>query len=207
MTHAQIHIQAFVEAPFHSSDRPWPWPVAERNSSSILLVPGTITDLEVGGVFAQLAKYNRIDGGVSSDVLDRIVAAENLLLPGGLQVASSTGQTIEPGCCYGLETWRDWPRFLQTGQSPWLGHDPSPRLEWIGDTVRVWSDGGMDPVPDAFWIDIDRLTFERELAEVQRDLVAFLKRIEQWAGNLGFPAPERLSAKFDQSFHITEEQA
>jgi hypothetical protein len=63
----------------------------------------------------------------------------------------------------------------------------------------------MDPVPNAFCIDIDRLAFERELSGVHQDLVAFLNRIEECAGALGFSAPPQLSSKFDQSFRITHE--
>ncbi|KAF3883832.1 MULTISPECIES: hypothetical protein [Nostocales] len=121
---------------------------------------------------------------------------------GGLQVRTATDKVINPSCCCGLETWRDWLRFVKKGQSPWLGHDPSPWVEKVGGLVRVWSDKGAK----AFHIDFEQSKFEAELSKVQQDLNALLERSEDWASREGCSEPSKLSGKFDECFNISRWQ-
>jgi hypothetical protein len=44
---------------------------------------------------------------------------------------------IGPSCCCGLEGWKAWLDILTTGQSPWMGHDPAPFVELLGEQVCV----------------------------------------------------------------------
>ncbi|WP_156313234.1 hypothetical protein [Micromonospora sp. HK10] len=44
--------------------------------------------------------------------------------------------SVTPGCCAGLEDWREWTSVLDGGQ-PWLGHDPGPEVEVRGALIRV----------------------------------------------------------------------
>jgi hypothetical protein len=131
---------------------------------------------------------------------------EYLYLSGSLQVCKGDS-TISPGCCSYLRDWREWLAFLPTGNSPWLGHDPSPWLELIDDKiVRIWWDNESNKWGESnFWIDIDRELFKLELLKVQQDLTEFLVRLESWAKTLGFPEPKRLSAKFDRCFSISQD--
>ena len=118
----------------------------------------------------------------------RLEALQTLVLPGGLQVRSDN-KVISPGCCCGLETWRDWLRFLKTGAYPWLGHDPSPSVEKVGGLIRVWSDKKSrrtDKKVKVFYIDFEQSKFEEELSKVQQDLKEFLTRIEVWVDSVGF---------------------
>jgi hypothetical protein len=88
-------------------------------------------------VFAQLAMYNQIDRSGSRDkILQDLIVAKRLILAGVIQ-AVCEGQVITLGCCCGLENWCEWQNFLESGETPWLGHDPSPWLERIGDVVRI----------------------------------------------------------------------
>jgi len=163
-----------------------------------------MTNQRVGTVLGQLVSYNRIDLQADAHaVLDELIHRESLILPGGLLIRGPDGRWIGPGCCCGLEGWREWLDFLKTGHSPWLGHDPSPWLEIREDQIRVWSDGGVDPAPEVFHIDMDRQAFERELHNVQHEFIAFLDRVRQWAQGIGFSDADALSAMLDGSFSIT----
>ncbi len=72
--------------------------------------------------------------------------------------------------------------------------------------VRVWCDNETNKWEEPnFFIDIDRELFEGELFNVQQELMEFLLRLESWAKKLGFPEPERLSAKFDRCFSISQD--
>lgn len=203
------HLQAVVEASFYEGNPLCPWLIADSQAFSFIRLSGKMTDREVGLVFAQLVQYNHLESqGDTNNVLHRVIQAQTLILPGGLQVKAAADKVINPGCCCGLETWRDWLRFAKTGASPWLGHDPSPWVEKVGGLVRVWSDEKSRKIShkkgvNIFHIDFEQSKFEADLSKVQQDLSAFLVRSKAWAGRVGFAEPSKLSRKFDECFHIS----
>jgi hypothetical protein len=192
-----------VEAPWFEVAPPWPWPVADHQACSFVRLSGEMTGAEGGSVMAQLVTYNQIEAEPTVEgLLLGAIAAESLLLPGGVQ-ASIGEREINPGCCCGLEEWREWRECLDTAQSPWMGHDPAPRIEWAGQAVQVWSDGGLGPTTDAFAIEFEQGRFAAELDRVERDLRGFLAVIADWARKAGFSDPLALCCKLDTCFRIT----
>ena len=99
---------------------------------------------------------------------------------------------------------RAWWECLESGGSPWMGHDPAPRVEWAGEVVRVWSDGSIGVAPDAFAIELGRGRLVAELGRVERELRAFLLLVERWAQTIGFPDSLPLCRKLDTCFQIAE---
>ena len=193
------HIQAVVEVMMDKGDSLCPWPVADCKKLWSIRLSGKTTDLEVGLIFAQLVNSNRLENeGDANNLLHQVLQSYTLILPGGLQVRSAD-KVIDPGCCCGLEMWRNWSRFLKTGQSPWLGHDPSPWIEKRKNLICVWS----DRKGKIFHIDFELSKFKAELNKVQQDLSGFLARIEEWADRVGFPEPSKLSRKFDECFYVS----
>jgi hypothetical protein len=160
-----------------------------------------MTAADIGLVFARLIDYNHIEGHDIGALQAGIIAAESLILPGGLQT-SLGDQEINPSCCCGLECWREWERVLEGG-SPWLGHDPAPWVELSGDVVRIWSDGGLDEAPDAFSIALERPHFQAELDRAAQELRAFLERAAAWARTAGFSDANALCRKLDTCFAIS----
>ncbi|MDV3349318.1 hypothetical protein QGP82_11495 [Leptothoe sp. LEGE 181152] len=197
-----IQMQAVIEAPYYEGEFLCPWPVPYFKPFSLIHLCGKMTYLEIGLVFAQLAEYNQIklENGKQA-VLEQILEAESLVLPGGIQIVSKK-KVISPSCCCGLETWREWIDFLKTGNSPWLGHDPSPWVESQGNVIRVWSDGGIEPTTNASYIDVLRPYFKRALMLVEQELQAFLFSIKSWAQDIGFTGSNELFQKFDDCFKI-----
>jgi hypothetical protein len=192
-----------VAAPWFEGTPPWPWPIADREAYVLIRLSGGMTGAEVGSILAQLVAYNQVAAEPTvEELLSGAIAADGLLLPGGLQ-ATAGARKISPGCCCGLEGWREWGTCLESGQSPWLGHDPAPRIEWAGALVRVWSDGGLDPVADAFAIEFERDQFVAELGYVERALQGFLRLVADWAQVVGFSDPAALCRKLDACFRIT----
>lgn len=203
-----IQMQAVIEAPYYEGEFFCPWKIPEFQPFSMIRLYGEMTYPEIGLIFAQLAQYNQIElSGDKQSVLKQLLEAENLVLPGGIQVVCESQNTISPSCCCGLETWREWIDFLKTGKSPWLGHDPSPWVEMQGDVIRIWSDGGIEPVCNAFHINVSRAHFAKTLILVERDLQAFLFCIESWAQEIGFVESSKLSQKFDECFNIGKKYA
>jgi len=133
-------LQAVVEAPFYEDAPLFPWAIANHKPFSPISLHGDMTHEEVGLIFSQLVNYNGLESqGNVNKVLHQVLESEALILPGGIQAKKGAAQVISPSCCCGLESWRDWWDFLKTGQSPWLGHDPSPWIEIADGVIRVWS--------------------------------------------------------------------
>lgn len=120
------------------------WPVSEASEGRLLRLCGDLSSRQVGTAMAVLTRYNlrprkRGESQAADGVgqLRRLLAAECVVAPGGLRIRDTvTGVTVAPGCCVGLENWRDWLGLLDGGE-PWLGHDTEPRVEHAGSVIRA----------------------------------------------------------------------
>jgi hypothetical protein len=198
-----FQLQAVIEFDSVEAESACPWELSEIDELSWIRLSAEMTQPEIGAFFAQLAGYNQIDRSQSRDaILAEIIAADSLALAGGIQ-AVFEDQVILPSCCCDLESWREWQDFLQTGETPWLGHDPSPWLEQVGDVIRIWSDGGLgDSMKNAFKIEVARFELEQALQVVERDLLGFRFCIESWCEVIGFERASELAQKVEQCFQI-----
>lgn len=206
-----IKLQAVVEVPMFD-EGPAPWPVAAAAPGSWLVLDAGCTADQVGLFVATLAA--RIDvasPGGGDEVVDALLAEELLIVAGGLQLSDTeAGTVVVPGCCCGLEDWREWIRVFTDG-SPWLGHDPGPEVEVIGLDLRVWQDGGPNRERGRWaekWaeqrVDLPRRRLPQLLLGVQRDLVGFLNALAKWAEQTGIgPRGTALVEMIDQNFAIT----
>ncbi|MEV0758936.1 hypothetical protein [Nocardia sp. NPDC050435] len=133
----------------------------------------------------------------------QIVAAEDLILCGGLRVTDTvTGAVVTPGCCAGLEDWRTWAAVLG-GRSPWLGHDPTPEVEIGVEELRVWQDTGAHRRA-AESVVVPRPLLPGLLNGVHRDLVAFLPLVRRWADRIGLgDNGSTLVEAIDRDFEVT----
>jgi hypothetical protein len=198
-----FQLRAVVEAPYLQEELVYPWDLQTPEPLSWIRLSGEITDQEIGLFFAKLVQYNQLDfSGESHTVLDRILNAESLILPGGLQ-ATFEHQSIAPSCCCGLEDWREWQGFLTTGESPWLGHDPMPWVEAKNGQISIWSDSDLgESIQQAFQIEVSRSAFRQALQNVEQDLQNFLYCIDSWAQTIGFNPSKHLAQKISECFDI-----
>ncbi|MFI5492665.1 hypothetical protein [Actinoplanes sp. NPDC051859] len=202
-----IKLQAGIEVPMFD-EGPAPWPVAAAAPGSWLVLDAGCTADQVGLFVAALAA--RIDvasPGSRDEVVDALLAEEFLIVAGGLRLSDTeAGTVVVPGCCCGLEDWREWIR-VRTDCSPWLGHDPGPEVEVIGLDLRVWQDGGPNRERGRWAeqrVDLPRRELPELLLGVQRDLVGFLNGLAQWAEQTGIgPRGAELVAMIDQNFAVT----
>ncbi|MEV5445581.1 hypothetical protein AB0N23_24025 [Streptomyces sp. NPDC052644] len=100
----------------------------------------------------------------------------------------STGTAFLPGCCNGLEEWRDWYRVLDGDGYASFGHDPDAYAERHGGTVRLTPDTSRNGGPV---IEVPVPVLRRLLAGAERDLADFLGLVGDWASRLlpGHGAP------------------
>ncbi|MFJ2438777.1 hypothetical protein ACIOWM_36795 [Streptomyces anulatus] len=167
------------------------WPVAEGASSRFTALSGNLTSAEVGTALMLIARCNDIDPdpGAGDDrpprpadplasFLHGLLTFDDLFASGGLRVVdTSTGVTLLPGCCSGLEDWRGMYAVLDGGASPFLGHDPDPVVGRSGDSVRLVVDFEQSDSPV---IELSAVELRRLLDGVGRDLADFLALASDW---------------------------
>ena len=191
---------AVVEAAGASESQDTPWPVAKDVLNGLVPLSGASLDAEIGAVVWQLIVYNQLS---RIEPLRGAVAAKSLVLPGGLVVEADRDRVIRPGCCAGLENWREWLAVPSEGGSPWMGHDPDPWIENIEGGLRIWSDGAMSEARSRFSIDVGRDELGFALRRVEQDLKGFLERLETWAEAQDSRGAAAFAQRFDQMFEIT----
>lgn len=202
-----ITLQAVAEVAAPRDERT-PWPVAQLDPCSWLTLSGDCTHEEVGLFVATLADKIDVPAAAGpAETVDMLLAEELLIAAGGLRIQDTeTATTLIPGCCAGLEDWRDWAQVL-SNVSPWLGHDPAPEVEFLDGRLRIWQDGGPHR-HHGRWsgvhVDVPRHAMPALLAGVQRDLIAFLDALYGWRQRVGLgPRGEALAQAIDRDFAIT----
>lgn len=201
MNLSKAHLEVVVEYTEQVKEQKWPWPVA--GSAGFIRLYGQTSEPEIGSFMATLLSYNRLEqSGTASDLLFRIIDSKRLILPGGLAVVAPNVKPIYPGCCCGLEGWREWTSALSSRSSPWLGHDPSPRVEFAEDRISVWSNCQRLGDSSFYTIDFTESEFREALHKVQLDLIAFLSLCKEWPEAIGFGASEQLVKRLDGAFSV-----
>ncbi|MEU2390461.1 hypothetical protein [Streptomyces sp. NPDC007369] len=166
------------------------WPVGEHESYGYLVLNGELTPAEVGTAVMRIADCNDFEpeeehGPCPTDPLGTflhgLLTMPDLFAAGGFRVADTATDTVfvEPGCCNGLETWRDWLELLDGTGCSYFGHDPSSVAERVGDTVRLTLDAhGTDGSP-MIELSVDQV--RGLVADAQQDLQDFLSLAGTWA--------------------------
>ena len=158
------------------------WPVTEPADGRLLTLSGVMTSTQVGTALAVLVGYQAQTGAdvpkEPGAALRQLLEADEVLAPGGLRLRDpASGSSLDPGCCCGLENWRDW-LGLPHGDTPWLGHDPAPSVEHRLESVRFWPQGHA-ATPHPLTLRTDELP--TLLEGVRQDLAGFLRLVAQWA--------------------------
>ncbi|MFD4657405.1 hypothetical protein ACFWP2_17475 [Kitasatospora sp. NPDC058444] len=174
------------------------WPTGSHGPYGSLALSGRLTAAEVGTAVWLLADRNDVepDPGQAEErgprpadpvgaFLHGLLTESHPYAPGGLVVTDpATGAVFEPGCCNGLEDWREWLDVTDGSGTAWFGHDPDARAECVGRVVRLTrnaesgggAESGEGPVIE---LPVDEL--RRLLAGVERDLRDFLDLAAGWA--------------------------
>ncbi|CAM5674346.1 hypothetical protein SAVIM338S_07124 [Streptomyces avidinii] len=166
------------------------WPVAEVKPFSFLPLSGELSPAQVGAAVMSFAGWNGVDpdqDGAGSPMpadplggyLHGLLTCEYPWASGGLRVTdTSSGVSFVPGCCDGLEDWRDWHRFFDGDSVLWFGHDPQSSVaERVGDAIRLTVDAEQS---HGQVIELSVTDLHRLLADAERDLAGFLALAAAW---------------------------
>jgi hypothetical protein len=172
------------------------WNVSDHLPSSWLRLWGGNSNEEVGRFVYELAKYNSLELERSTtEILQSIVESEYLVLAGGLLIQNGEVEII-PGCCGGIEDWREW-YGIPDGHFPWLGHEPGAWVEKFKDVVRIWGD-----TESTFHLDIPMQQIDLQLESVRQDMQQFLKCCADWIASSEERQVDGLLEKIAHSFSI-----
>ncbi|KIF70933.1 hypothetical protein HY68_23795 [Streptomyces sp. AcH 505] len=179
------------------------WPTAAPSADRLLVLSGHLSALEVGTAMAVQTSYTSDDRASDPEAgirrIEALLDVDLVMAPGGILLQdTATGVVIEPGCCFGLENWRDWLGLLH-GEELWLGHGTAAHIEQRGTLVRVWPDA--DPPAERF-IELPVAELPDLLQTVHDKLNGFLALAEQWASRYAPASAPALIAKLDEGLHI-----
>ncbi|MEU1077290.1 MULTISPECIES: hypothetical protein [unclassified Streptomyces] len=165
-------------------------PVVEHKSCGYLVLNGELTPAEIGTAVMRIADCNDFEpeeehGPCPTDplgiFLHGLLTLPDLFASGGFRVTDNATDTVfvEPGCCNGLEGWRDWLEVLDGTGCAYFGHDPSSVAERVNGIVRLALDAhGTDGSP-VTELSVDHI--RRLLTGAQQDLQDFLSLAGTWA--------------------------
>ncbi|OOQ48490.1 hypothetical protein AFM16_37385 [Streptomyces antibioticus] len=165
------------------------WPVGEHESYGYLVLDGERTPAEVGTAVMRIADCNNLEpaehGPCPTDPLGAflhgLLTVPDLFAAGGFRVADTATGTVyvEPGCCNGLETWRDWLEVLDGTGCSYFGHDPCSAAERVGDTVRLTLDTYAEDGSPVIELPVDQV--RALITGAQTDLRNFHSLAGTWA--------------------------
>jgi hypothetical protein len=171
---SQKTIEAVIEiSPFEIES---PWAVAAVAPYSLLRLFSGTNDEEIGAIMLTACLFSRIKIHASAVETLKALVGKDFIMSGGLLFSEEGQEKVRPGCCCGLENWREW-LDVPSGKLIWAGHDPTPEVEFVDGGVRVWQDQKADGVDFIdFGVDEMRVLLEK----VESDLQGFLYRLGKW---------------------------
>jgi hypothetical protein len=178
------------------------WPVDQ--DELFLAVPRRPAPGQVGAaVWALIERSVTADGlpGSAREAIETfLTSSDEDFTPGGLRVADGA-VVIDPGCCLGLDEWRNWLQ-VPGGHPIDLGHDPDVLLEHRGPVLRVWKDKER-PGPQDQYLDLPRDALLPLLRAVHQDLVGFLGALHAWTRHIAADLADPLTDAVDRRLQIS----
>lgn len=132
-----------------------------------------------------------------SDAISVLLNRDDGMLAGGL-VAMKNEYRLFPGCCHGLESWREWANLRKGGPSPWLGHDPDAWIDASGERA-VLHNGRAGPSES---LEVEYSEISEAFANVEAELDLFAARMESWLVGIDAVRGGQLSDRLREWFWI-----
>lgn len=192
-------IEAVVE--IGSFDEPAPWLVSNNDFFYIRIYSG-ISDEEIGSVMLSACLLSSEDTikETASETLKAFVSDEGFVLEGGLFFKENDEIKVGPGCCCGLEDWREWFNVPSGKVDMWTGHDPQSLIEINDGVIKIWNDREEKVENQSIEFTVEEMI--EHLDKVEKDLNNFLFRLGQWVKNIAPEIEKRVVSHFAKSIDI-----
>ncbi|MFE9242140.1 hypothetical protein [Nocardiopsis sp. NPDC006938] len=118
-----------------------------------------------------------------------LLRQEMTLVPGGLRATGPDGTVVNPGCCCGMEDWRDWLLLVER-ERIWMGHDPGVNQAFADNGVLLSQEGSKATV-------LVPLPLLPVLLEGVRERMLGL------LAGVGLEAGPEVAALLDRDLHVT----
>ena len=160
-----------------------------------IALSGDTSDQDIARVVASIAAYSRKIGirETLAETTTAIADTPAFVVGGGLMFRLGDFEAA-PGCCCGLEGWREWEAVGRNGQSPWLGHDPMAWIDCTGERAVFWDD------EDGRSVDVGYDEIAAALVIAGANLTAFVARLRAWSAQHG--CDPRLADHFKRIFYV-----
>ncbi|MEE1782477.1 hypothetical protein PUR71_06010 [Streptomyces sp. SP17BM10] len=166
------------------------WPIGTFTPHGFVVVDGATAPADLGTALASIAQGTvPLDGDAPDPAeaddpvgafLSGLLTSPYPYAPGGFRVTDTgTGTVFDPGCCNGLDEWREWLEVLDGDGTGGFGHGPTPLAQRRGDVVRLTVD--MDLKQDSPVIEVPVDELRALVARAEQDLRDFVGRAGRWA--------------------------
>lgn len=195
-----LTITPVIEVPWKNQGYEWPWAVLPALPYEI--VPLDPVNLDCMGTFFAALCVGEAPDSVES-CLKIIRKTDALIACGGFEISDGLVQ-MRPACCSGIEHWREWRIFLETGVSPWMGHDPFGWAERKENEIVFWTDGAAT-IPCAKLgpsIATSYQAFDSALSKGEERLKSFFSELPRWLNRVGRGDATDIFRKIKHDFKI-----
>ncbi len=174
-------IEAVIENCKFEEHQPW---IISRNETAYIRLYAGIDDEEIGSVMLSACSLSsgEIIKETALETLNEFVANEGFVLEGGLLFKENDETKIIPGCCCGLEDWKEWLDVPSGKCGIWTGHDPESLIEINDGNIKIWQDRKNKNENQSIEFTVEEM-FEK-LKQVEKDLQNFLFRLKQWINHI-----------------------
>lgn len=168
-----IEVKPIIQDPYYDAPS---WINDNIDRRDFVILDGKSSEKDVELFLILLLGYNNIN--IKQDkalVINELLSEDEIALSGGVLFIGED-KKIFPSCCCGLESWKEVLDAAISKESPWLGHDPNPCFEYIGDSIRIWSDNfNKKQASNIGFIECDRSILIEKLNLIRKDLIEFSK--------------------------------
>jgi len=152
--------------------------ISDYNKDYLVLNKDVIRN-EVDLFLLGLFEYNDIpfveDSKASIQNLYNRLTTDGIVLGGGLMFFEGDNRII-PSCCCGLEGWQEVVDDITHKRGIWLGHDPTPVIEYNENGILVWSDDYTTELKsDLTCIGFSAIELERSITQARDDINKFFE--------------------------------
>ncbi|WP_238899581.1 hypothetical protein [Clostridium sp. YIM B02500] len=168
-----LEVKAIVQNPYYKAPS-WIDDKIQRREFVVLDEDSSENDVEL--FLIELLGYNNINIEQGTELVMKEVLAEDEIVIAGGMLFVGENRNIFPSCCCGLESWNEVLAAAIDKSSPWLGHDPYPCFEYVGNNIRIWSDDfKVKQSSEIYFVECDRDILIEKLKLVKNDLIKFSK--------------------------------